>query len=139
MNRLLQTWTRWRWIAAVFIFLTLDGGASSSIAQSPYATELISQNGVFGGSSLYNDPNAVLGEPTRIAVNNDVQAGTSPYHVSLVEPAQNRDQAGNNILTTLSRAPNGSGGFTYGSITVKFDHPVIDDPANPYGIDLNVF
>src|SRR5690349_6662015 len=120
MNRLLQIWMWWRWSATVFVLLALGSGASSSIAQSPYATELIAQNGVYGGSSLYNDPNAVLGEPTRIAVNNDVQAGTSPYDVSLVEPAQNRDQAGNNILTTLTRAPNGSGGFTYGSITVKF-------------------
>jgi hypothetical protein len=130
---------RWRWSAAVFILLARIGVSSSSLAQSPYAAQLISQNGVYGGSPIYNDPNAVLGEPTRIAVNNDVQAGTSPYHVSLVEPAQNRDQSGNNILTTLARTPNGSGGFTYGSITVKFDHPVVDDPTNPYGIDLNVF
>src|SRR5215471_4544552 len=112
MNRLLLVWMRRRWSAAVFILISLSC-TSSNLAQSPYATQLIAQNGVYGGSALYNDPNAVLGEPTRIAVNNDVQAGTSPYHVSLVEPAQNRDQAGNNIVTTLSRTPNGAAGFTY--------------------------
>lgn len=129
---------RRRWSAAVFVFAILLNVASSLVAQSRYATELIAQNGAYGSASVYNDPNAVLGEPTRIAVNNDPLAGTAPYHVSIVQAAQNRDPAGNNILTTLSRQSNG-GGFTYGSITVRFDHPVQDDPANPYGIDLNVF
>lgn len=128
---------RRRWSAAVFAFLSLSNAAAWIVAQSPYATELISQNGAYGGASLYNNPNAVLGEPTRIAA--DTPAGNNPYHISLVQPAQNHDLAGNNILTTLSRTANGAGGFTYGSITVKFDHPVLDDPANPYGIDLNVF
>lgn len=139
MKRRLATTIVRRWSAALFTFATLGSVASSVVAQSPYATQLIAQNGAYGSSSVYNDPNAVLGEPTRIAVNNDPVLGTSPYHVSLVQAAQNRDLAGNNILTTLSRTPNGGGGFTYGSIIVKFDHPVIDDPANPYGIDLNVF
>ena len=129
----------WRWTAALFALALATNTACFTLAQSPYATQLIAQNGAYGGSAIYNDPNAVLGEPTRVATNNDPQAGTGSYHVSLVQAAQNHDLAGNNILTTLSRTSNGSGGFTYGSITVKFDHPVVDDPANPYGIDLNVF
>ena len=125
---------RWRWSATAFIFAAFANASAAALAQSPYAVEMIAQNGVFGSSPLYNDPNAVLGEPTRIAANNDPNAGTGSYHVSLVEAAQNRDPAGNNLLTTLART-----GSNYGSITVKFDHPVLDDPANPYGIDLNVF
>jgi hypothetical protein len=108
-------------------------------AASPYATELIAHNGAFGGQTLYNDPNAVIGEPTRIAINNDPTIGTTPFQIKIVEPAYNRDLEGNKIITTLGRQPDGAGGYTYGSITVKFDHPIVDDPVNPYGIDLNVF
>lgn len=130
---------RRRWSAAAFAFISLLNTATWIVAQSPYATELIAQNGAYGGASLYNDPHAVLGEPTRIAVNNDPLAGNGSFHTSLIQAALNRDPAGNNVITTLSRKSDGAGGFIYGSITVKFDHPVLDDPANPYGIDLNVF
>jgi hypothetical protein len=136
MNQLFRVWARRRWSAAAFAFLALSNAATWIVAQSPYATELIAQNGAYG-VSFYSDPNAVLGEPTRIA--GDPASGNSPYHISLVQAAQNRDVAGNNVVTTLSRKSDGAGGFTYGSITVKFDHQVFDDPANPYGIDLNVF
>lgn len=112
--------------------------AGTAIADSPYATELVSQNAAYGSVSLYNDPNSVLGEPTRVAVN-DPASGSNSYHVKVVEAAFNRDAAGNKVLTTLSRKSDGAGGFTYGSITVKFDHPVADNPVNPYGIDFNVF
>src|SRR6476646_3855554 len=99
MKRKPATTIRRRWSAAIFAFLSLANAAASIFAQTPYATELMAQNGAYGGSSLYNDPNAVLGEPTRVAA--DPLAGNSPYHISLVQAAQNRDLAGNNILTTL--------------------------------------
>ncbi len=139
MKRQSNVRVRRQWAAAICTAVALLSATSTAAAQSPYATELISQNAAYGGSSFYNDPTAVLGEPTRIAVNNDPLLGASPYHIKIVEPAYNRDPAGNNVLTTLSRKSDGAGGFTYGSITVKFDHPVVDDPTNPYGIDLNVF
>lgn len=137
MKRKPLAMNRRRWSAAAFAFFSLSNVATWTVAQSPYATELIAQDGAYGSVSFYNDPNAVLGEPTRIA--GDPAAGNSPYHISLVQAAQNRDVAGNNVVTTLSRKSDGAGGFTYGSITVKFDHQVLDDPANPYGIDLNIF
>lgn len=110
-------------------------------ADSPYATELISQNAAYGSQSLYNDPNAVLGEPTRIAVNFDPIIGNSPFHIKIVEPAYNRDTNGNKVITTLSRRANAAtpGGYDYGSITVKLGQPAYNNPANPYGVDLNVF
>jgi prepilin-type N-terminal cleavage/methylation domain-containing protein/prepilin-type processing-associated H-X9-DG protein len=115
------------------------GVARPTLAESPYAVELIDENAAFGGDDLYNDPNSVLGEPTRIAVN-DPLLGSSSFHVSMVSAAYNREFiTDNKVVTRLDRRPDGAGGFVYGSITVKFDHPVADDPANPYGIDLNVF
>jgi hypothetical protein len=137
MTRKPAIMNRRRRSAAAFAFLSLSNAAAWLVAQSPYATELIAQNGAYGTVSAYNDPNVVLGEPTRIA--GDPLTGNNPYHISLVQAAQNHDLAGNNIITTLGRKSDGAGGFTYGSITVKFDHPVLDDPANPYGIDLNIF
>lgn len=133
-----------RRVQAGRFFLSLGLVASTALlakvaaAQSPYATTLVAHNGAFGGAALYNDPLAVLGEPTRVANNNDPVIGTAPYHIKIVEPAYNRDLNGNKIITTLSRKSNG-GGYDYGFITVKFDQPIVDDPTNPYGIDLNVF
>lgn len=117
-----------------------DLSAAAARAASPYATELVSQNGAYGSASLYNDPQSVLGEPTRIIRSSDPATGFGPLHVGLVQPAFNRDFAtGAKVVTTLGRTAISGGGYTYGSITVKFDHDVVDDPTNPYGIDLNVF
>ena len=132
----------WRqWSAAICIATgawMLLAVADCARGQSPYATEVVARNGAYG-PSVYGNPLAVLGEPTRIARNNDPLIGNGPFHTKIVEAAYNVDLNGNNVVTTLARQSNGSGGFTYGSITVKFDHPVMDDPTNPYGIDLNAF
>jgi hypothetical protein len=133
---------RRQWIAAgVAAFaLAACGFAARVTTSSPYATQLISENAAFGAVALYNDPNSVLGEPTRRAINNDPLLGNSPFHVSIVSAAYNREYLTNNkVLTRIDRKSDGAGGHIYGSITVKFDQPVVDDSANPYGIDLNVF
>jgi hypothetical protein len=133
---------RRQWIAAgigAFALATSVFAARASTA-SPYATQLINENAAFGAVALYNDPNSVLGEPTRRAINNDPLLGNSPFYVSIVSAAYNREYLTNNkVLTRFDRKSDGAGGFIYGSVTVKFDHPVVDDPANPYGIDLNIF
>jgi hypothetical protein len=124
--------TRRQRIAALMAAAALAaiGLAASSVAASPYATQLISENAAFGAVALYNDPNSVLGEPTRRAINNDPVLGNSPFYVSIVSAAYNREHVTNNkVLTRFDRRSDGAGGFIYGSITVKFDQPVIDDTS----------
>lgn len=92
--------------------------------ESPYATEVVSYNGSFGNSP-YDSPGAVLGKPTT-----DVSYWGDEFKVKLVEPAYGYDPYDNKVITTLN---NGA------DIVVKFDHHVMNDSANPYGIDFIVF
>lgn len=98
------------------------------VGASPYATELVSYSSSLTGSSLYNDPYAVLGAPSTNFTNS--YGSTSTGRVKLVEPAYNVGLDGSKLITTLN---------TDQYIIVKFDHQVVDDPDNPYGIDFLVF
>lgn len=112
---------------SVFVGLALV--ATASLAQaSPYATELVSFSESLTGSSLYNDPNAVLGAPTTNFAN--TWGSASEARVKLVEPAYNVDLNGDKVITTLN---------TGQSVVVGFDHQVENDANNPYGIDFLVF
>lgn len=95
---------------------------------SPFATELVDYSSTLTGSSLYNDPYAVLGKPSTQFQNT---WGTAPTaRVKLVEPAYNVGLGGEKLITTLNEGQ---------YVTVKFDHQVMDDPMNPYGLDFLVF
>ena len=95
---------------------------------SPFATELVSYSSSLTGSSLYNDPYAVLGAPSTNFANTWGSATTG--RVKLVEPAYNVGLDGKKLITTLN---------TNQEIVVKFDHQVENDPNNPYGLDFLVF
>lgn len=77
-------------------------------------------------TGLYDDPNSVLGKPTRWIRSHD----NKTYACSLVCPAYNKDPDGNNLITTIAEDAN---------IVVKFDHRISDDQGNPYGMDFLVF
>lgn len=111
---------------------------AAAAASSPYPMELAEALPPFSRSPLYSDPLAVLGEPTTMAQNLAFFGEPDPFRIKLVEPAYNLDLDGNKTLLTLEE-DSGETGTVYGSVTVKFDHPVYDEPANPYGVDFLVF
>ena len=94
--------------------------------ESDFASEVVSFNGPFG-SSPYDDPYSVLGQPTTEIYD---ELSFEIYLCSLVYAAWGRDFDGNKLVVTL-----GDGA----EIVVKFDHKVGDDPGNPYGFDFIVF
>ncbi len=114
-----------------FTFRAFDGTYYSNIATvsiivgtageySPWAAEVVDYKGPLGPSP-YDDPNAVLGKPSTRGPG---------FRIKFVEPAYATYPMGNKLITSLE-----PGAY----ITVKFDHPVVNDPNNPYGIDLLVF
>lgn len=68
----------------------------------------------------FNDPLAALGSPAR-----DSGVGIDPGVVSPFQPAFTPQE-----LVAVGRG---------GELVLRFDEPVTDDPANPFGVDLLVF
>ena len=83
----------------------------------PWADEVTEWNPGVGGAAGYDNPETALGPPTRTTVDD---LCTSPFY-----PAWGTDE-----LVSI-----GAGG----SITLRFNEPVLDDPENPFGIDLLLF
>jgi hypothetical protein len=90
-------------------------------AHAQYATTVISYDPGADPDPGYTDPTAALGEPTRFTG----ELAGFPAPVTPFNPAFDTDE-----LVSI--------GFG-GHLTLAFDHPVADDPANPYGVDLLVF
>lgn len=94
-------------------------------AESPYAWRVAAADVAEGGN--YGNPANALGKPTR-----SVQGITVPITpVVPVNPAY-----GSNRLVSLISAVDTN---MSGSITIEFDHGVLDDPRNPFGLDFIVF
>jgi hypothetical protein len=99
--------------------------ASTGNAQ-PFADEVISYISGTGISTGFDDPLNALGMP---ALNN----GTSVF---MGETFDNGDVTPfNGAFLTDQLVQVGTGG----ELVVRFDAPVVDDPGNPFGIDLLVF
>lgn len=110
----------------LFLFILAGVFMASSAFASPFATEVVSATGTFGGSP-YDDPDSVLGKPTTWINGLDVGATMA---CSMVYPAWNTDPDGNKLITTITPGD---------QITVTFDHDIVNDPLNPYGIDFIVY
>lgn len=96
------------------------GGAMSLHAGSSFATNVFAYDAGADANPAYVDPNTALGSPERYT-----GEGVFPSPVSPVNPAFGTDE-----LVSI-----GSGG----SLTVEFATPIVDDPANPFGVDLLLF
>lgn len=94
-------------------------------AESPFAWRVAAADVATGGD--YGDPANALGGPARTVPG---WGEIPPTTVNPVSPAW-----GPGRLVTLASAD----GDAAGSITVEFDHGVLDDPRNPFGLDFIVF
>jgi hypothetical protein len=107
-------------ILASALTLAALAPAAPAVAANPWADSVVSYAAGSGAGTFTNSAVA-LGEPTRY--NNDLQFGGSavtPFNAPY-------------LPTDVVRLGNG------GSLTVAFDEPVVDDPLNPFGLDLLIF
>ena len=105
---------------AFFFFLTLCM-ASGVTAADPWADAVVNYTPGSGVLAGFDDATTALGAPTRFT------SPASPFG-GLVTPF-NSPFGADEVVTI------GEGG----SLTVRFDEPVTDDPGNPFGIDLLLF
>ncbi len=113
-------------------FVSSEPGEPAPAAANPFAFEVVAAQEPFGASP-YDDPASVLGMPSTNFYDpwGGWSGGTTERRVKLVEPAYNLDATQTRkLITTL---PEGS------SIMARFEQPIYDDPANPYGVDFAVF
>jgi len=88
--------------------------------ESPFASNVVSYTVGTGAAAGFTNPAVALGSPERFT-----GEGFQPQCVTPFQPAFRPNE-----IVSL-----GVGG----SLVLAFDHDVIDDPRNPFGIDLIVF
>jgi hypothetical protein len=103
------------------IVLVLAGvAAAPALAADPWADRVVSYTEGSGVIAGYNSPAHALGEPSRFSAD--------PQFPSVVSPFSPAYQPGQ--LVSI-----GAGG----SLTLRFDEPITNDAAHPFGIDLLIF
>ncbi len=114
--------------ALSLVSLTLVLGVAPAAHSQEFASSVADSSHL---SAPYNDPAAALGQPTTL-VNGIYDSPPEVYHRSLVDTAYNTDPSGKSLLVKLD----GSG---QGSLTVKFDTPIVHSSAHWFGEDFLVF
>lgn len=114
------------WILSLVLTLALVSGLPDPAWALPFATQVVQFSSGANPQLGFADPNSALGEPTRdngttVFMGQTFPAGTvTPFNAPF-KPEQ---------VVSI-----GAGGV----LIVGFDHPVLDDPLNPFGVDLIVF
>ncbi len=99
---------------------------------NPYAVQVVeyAQGGGVGNDFItgdpFNDPTTALGRPT-------VDTTGDGFLIPLDEPVPL--VAVNAAFRAFEIVSIGTGGH----LTLKFNHPVMDDPCNPYGVDFIIY
>lgn len=93
---------------------------SQFAAANPYADEVISYVPGVGAAVGYGNASVALGSPERFTGEGAFPAAVTPFN----------GPWGADEIVTIGRG---------GSLTVRFDEPVVDDPSNPFGVDLLIF
>ncbi len=106
-------------LAPVSVFVSV-GIASASLGQSPYAIEVVEYLPGVGVPAGYDVPESALGAPSRFTDDPLFPSAVTPFSSAYL-PAQ----------------VCGVGGG--GHLVIAFESPVVDDPVNPFGIDLLIF
>ena len=97
-------------------------------AQSPYGWRVVAADVKAVG--MYGNPTNALGHPS-LSVPEWKQQNVPPTPATPAAPPW-----GVGTIVSLETA---SGDDVGGSITLEFDHPILDDPRNPFGLDFIVF
>ena len=108
--------------------------ALGAVAESPYGSEVI--DCVTGcNKPMFNDPNNVLGEPKRFVkvYFGDMGGVASSSYGGVVHPAV--PAYGGGMHLSLISPDDEEPGY----VIIAFDHDVVDDPDNPFGVDFIVF
>ncbi len=92
-----------------------------------FAVQVVSFSGV-STNAPYNDPAAILGQPTLTFV--DIAEDGVTNRTSIIDPPYNVAPNGSNVITEITNG---------GQITVMMGRKVCHNPNNPYGTDLMVF
>ena len=101
--------------------LALSAALASAAHASPYATTLVEYDPGLNPAAGFTNAAASLGEPTRVTSPNSPFGGaTTPF----------QSPFGTDEIVSIGEG---------GSLTVAFDAPVRNDPANPFGLDLLIF
>lgn len=134
LNRCCRVRVGVRVLALLVVNFTWSCGPwpAAALAAGPFAAEVVAAEGPFGRAP-YDEPASVLGMPSTDFYDpwSAWSGGTPTRRVKLVEAPYNLDATQTRpLLTTLEEGS---------AIVVRFDPPIVDDPAHPYGLDLLVF
>lgn len=102
------------------VAVMVSAGIASVGAASPWATEVVSYDQGDNANPNFLDPEVTLGSPTRFTGVGSFPGAVTPFNAAF----------GTDELVSIGAE---------GHLTLRLGTTAVDDPANPFGIDLIVF